>query len=600
LSKEEYAPQTVLGLWDLNGNIIKKDDPKKKKKKKDGEESELDEELIPLPTKDPGFEKFCRYITYPKFRGLFKWQKEHHDLTWESTFEETLVPRNHGKSIEYAWKYEWAMWYQNYDVLLLGWTDRRKEIAYTVYVFFERQRLVEKDKRTSPFHFRLVNGGKFDCYLITSKDTLGMHSLGRQDRFENMSNEDWDDFVKMFEDNEDGAFDPKEIKRYVEEQRKIERKLWISVDDPIDSKFMKERHLEETLELHFNSSLYPIHPDKWSFTGTHKFEGDFFDFIGEKFGKDLVVYKRKTRNEDGSLLCPELFTHPSLPSFEKDLKKKKINLEATRKHVGEYAWFSEYEQDPHPITGEIWDHIKTINLLEDPVNRKYDICFITIDRATTTKQSSSYTGCVIGLRNMNTGHKVILHDWTEHTTLEELLIKINDFVIEFKKKYESIRIIIIIEKQGGGDDFIEMCRSRVYFIHDGKQITNKIAIYAEIMDLHNTGEKIQRIKDRLLLPIKNELISMMSTLERSELANEILKFPYYPKLDAIDALANAEYELQKIPVALSEDPFVEIMSVYADFEDNLTHRNIKTPEDKEEEIRRQLRRGKSRVVIDDW
>jgi len=582
---------------------------KTKSKKKSNDKNTPEAIIIPLPTDDPGFFKFSKYFAFPRYDGLFQWQKEHHELTWGSKYEETLVPRDHGKSVEYSHKYQWAMWYQDFDVLLLGWTDRRKQIALEVYSFFKSQDLIEVDKRSSPFHFRLSNGSKFDCYLITSKETLGMHSVGKQSRFANMSDDEWKDFENLYQEDENKEFDVEEIKKYVAQQVASEKKLWISIDDPIDESFMKERHKEDTLELHFNSSLYPIHPYKWSFTGTHKFIGDFFMFVENKFGNDLVIYKRGTRNPDGSLLCPERFTHPDLDSYEDDLKtiiKKektirdpKMDLDQIKRHVGPYTWFSEYEQDPHPITGDIWDHIKTIDLLDNPVERNYDICWITVDRATTTKTTSNYTGCIIGMRH-NNGHKVITHDWTQHITLEELLLRINNFVIDFKKKFGRVRIIIIVEKQGGGDDFIEMCRSRAYFMSQGKLIKNHIAVYAQIEGIHNVGEKKQRIHDRLFLPIKNELLCIMSTLSNSEIYLEILRFPYSNYLDGIDGLANMEYELQKIPLSSEIDPFLELAEVYQRRKLHDTDPSTQTPQEKEEEVRRNIRGGKSRKVSDDF
>ena len=571
---------------------------------------EVDKEfVIPLPKEDPGFIDFCKFFAYPRYAGLFTWQKEHHNLTWNSIYEETLVPRDHGKSVEYTQKYEWAMWYKDTDILLLGWTDRRKQVALDVFTFFKSQDLIEVDKRSSPYHFRLINGSKFDCYLITSKETLGMHSIGRQNRFINLSDEEWDHFESLYRKEENKEFDKKEIQKYVKERAATEKRLWISIDDPIDISFMKERHKETTLELHFNSSLYPIHPDKWSFTGTHKFLGDFFTFIENKFGKDLIIYLRSTRHEDGSLLCPERFTHPDLDTYEEDLKPlivgtttlrdPKRDLAQIKQHVGQYTWFSEYEQNPHPITGDIWDHIKEVDLLDTPIERNYDICWITIDRATTATATSSYTGCILGLRHMN-GFKIITHDWTEHTTLEELLIRLNNFVIDFHNRYKRIRIIIIVEKQGGGDDFLEMCRVRSFFMHHGVLVPNRIAILCELIGLHNIGEKKQRIQDRLYLPIKNEMLGIMSTLNNSEIYTEILRFPYSNFLDGIDGLANMEYELQKIPLLHNRDPFLELGKAFLRKELGLNDPDRRTPQEKEEEVKKRLRRGRSIKIFEDF
>lgn len=582
---------------------------KKPKKPSSNGDSSTEEVVIPLPKKDPGFFKFARYYAFPRYRGLFKWQKEHHSLTWSSKYEETLVPRDHGKSVEYTHKYQWAMQYQDFDVLLLGWTDRRKQIALDVYNFFKSYDLIEVDRRSTPFHFRIKNGGKFDCYLITSKETLGMHSVGKQVRFSNMSDEEWKEFEDLYEEDENKEFDAEEVKKYMEDHLGTDKKLWISIDDPIDETFMKERHKEDTLELHFDSSLYPIHPYKWSFTGTRKFQGDFFDFIEKKFGEDLVIYKRGTRNENGIPLCPERFTHPDLPTYEQDLqplvvdkqilREPKMDLDQIKRHVGPYTWYSEYEQDPHPITGDIWDHIKEVDLLDTPMDTNYDICWITIDRSTTTKKSSSYTGCILGLRHRD-GLKIITHDFTGHMTLEQLLKKLNNFVVDFHNRYGNIRIIIIVEKQGGGDDFVEMARSRMYFMDKGQLVPNKLAILTQIIALHNVGDKKQRIYDRLFLTIKNERTAIMSSLRNSEIYLEILRFPYSSYLDGIDALANAEYELQKIPLMADRDPFLQVGDVYKKRSQARHDPERKTPAEKEAEIKKKIRGSRQRSIFADF
>ena len=74
-------------------------------KKKSGKDEQKDEMVIPLPEKDPGFFNFCKFFAFPRYAGLYKWQKEHHKITWGSKYEETLVPRDHGKSVTYCQKY---------------------------------------------------------------------------------------------------------------------------------------------------------------------------------------------------------------------------------------------------------------------------------------------------------------------------------------------------------------------------------------------------------------------------------------------------------------------------------------------------------------
>lgn len=545
-------------------------------------EEEKDSSINPLPIKDPGFFKFCRWLSFPAYKGLFKWQKEHHEITWDAEFEMTLAPRDHGKSMTYTMKYEWALQYKEMDVLLLGWTDRRKEIALYVYNFFEYYDQIAADKRTSPYHFRLKNGGKFDCYLITSKETLGMHSEGAQARFDNMSEEDWNEYKSLFdvdiEEDAERVFNEDELKAYVDSRKGSDRKLWISIDDPIDISFMKERHKETTLEMHFNSSLYGIHPEKWSFTGTRKFEEDFFDFTDKKFGKELVKYIRSTMNPDGSLLCPEMFTHPSLSTFKKDLENGKRDLQKVREHVGEYAWGSEYEQNPHPVTGEVWDNIETEFMLDTPINRKYDLCLIGIDRATTTNtKTSDMTGCVISLRHKKTGNRIIIEDFTDHISFDDLLILINDFTIEFRAKHKNVQIVLVVEKQGGGDDFITMAKnSRVFIKDDGSVVENKIPEICIISDLHNTGNKQGRIQERLIAPIKNGKLRILKSLRNSQVVKQILNFPHSAYFDGIDAVANTEYIiLRDYPfTTMGEGDAIEEITKMLDVHDKQEKRDI--------------------------
>ena len=66
------------------------------------------------------------------------------------------------------------------------------------------------------------------------------------------------------------------------------------------------------------------------FTGTCKFDEDFFHFIRMTFGNQLVEYKRSTRNHDGSLLCPERFTAPDQPSYLQDISPIIIDVNNTK------------------------------------------------------------------------------------------------------------------------------------------------------------------------------------------------------------------------------------------------------------------------------
>ncbi|MCP4651571.1 MAG: hypothetical protein GY853_16025 [PVC group bacterium] len=614
VSKTEYKN----GLSDAEKERLKEIQSKDQKTEQKLEnllpEANEREGVTPLPTEDPGFPMFMRWFSIPEYAGLYDWQQEHHDLTWEAKYDMTLAPRDHGKSVTLNGKYQWAMQFKEYDVLLLGWTDRRKEIAQYVYNFFSFYNLIESDKRTSPFHFKILNGGRFDCYLITSKETLGMHSEGDQNRFSRISEAEFDEYQSLFgitkADEEDGVsaddrpFTLDELKEYVASRTTTHRKLWISIDDPIDISFMKERHKEDMLELHFNSSLYGIHPDKWSFTGTRKFEGDFFDFISEKFGAELVKYVRSTMNPDGTLLCPEKFTHPTVSRFQEELNEGKRDLSQVREHIGEYAWHSEYEQNPHPVTGEVWDHLCFVENLETPLNRKHDICFISVDRATTLRRTSDYTGCIIGLRETQSGRRIITHDYSGHEAFDQLLHRINNFIVDFHNKHPHPVIILVVEKQGGGDDFITMATNmREFLLPDGTRVKNSIPELAIIEPIHNTGEKLERIRQRLRAPIVNERVQFMSTLRHSEIAREILNFPHSAKLDAIDALANSEFILLEVyQEQFNYDPIRKLTDMYTlATEGHLEHDEALTQEWQEEKALRNTlhteREGRRRRVF---
>jgi len=535
----------------------------------------IDATLLPLPDQDPGIEKFSRWWSFPRYKGLFKWQKESHNILWDAPYGMELVHRDAGKSVKYSVEYQWAMLYKGYDVLLLGWTARRKEIAAFVFAFFKQYNLIDFDKRTSPFHFKIKNGGKFDCYLITGKEVLGMHSLGKQERFMDLTEKERKELkaiLEMGKEDENKVLTDEELDKFIAARQESPRKLWISIDDPIDISFMRESHREEELEIRFDSTLYSINPDKWSFTGTHKFEGDIFDFWRNKFKKKLVIYKRGPINPDGSLLCPEKFTYKGLGPYQADIKAGKRDLDEVRQHIGEYAWHSDWCQNPHPITGEEWDGIEEEIMLIDPKHIHYNLLWLTIDRATTTKSTSDYTGCVIGVREIATGNRIIIDDFTGIITFNDLLILINHYISHWRAQYPKMPIVLIIERQGGGDDFITMAKNLPEFaekklVNGETQIVrhiNKIPEIAAIEPVWNSakpGDKLSRIKERLVAPIKNGKLRILRRLRKSEIWNNIMSFPNNPKMDAIDAVANSEHYMLANQV-VSPDYLEQVAEIY--------------------------------------
>ena len=151
-----------------------------------------------------------------------------------------------------------------------------------------------------------------------------------------------------------------------------------------------------------------------------------------------------------------------------------------------------------------------------------------------------------------------------------------------RDKYSTITVILIVEKQGGGDDFVEMARNRREFLveRDGKliRIKNRIPEVAAIIEIHNVGEKLSRIKNRLYLPIINKMIRFMSYLKLSEIVKELLNFPHSAKLDAVDALATAEFELLKHPLQGGLDDLYEILRIYKIHEEGEKKKESGLPE----------------------
>ena len=506
---------------------------------------------LPVPKKKPSFEQFMRWYSYPAYKGAHAWQLECHQATYGARYSMINVPREHGKSILMAGEVEFAITFDDYDVLYLGWTDRRKEVAEFIYAYFEMNDMVAVDKRTSMNHFRTTNGGKFDSYLITAKDTLGMHSIGKLERFQNLSVAERNELGDLYEGDEE--FNLEVLDEYLK-TKSTTRKLWIIIDDPIDETFMDERHKEKTLENRFDSTIYSINPDKFTFTGTRKFEGDFFDFIEAKFSKKLVVYRRGTglsrmehapdpvTNEDkativvGTLLCPERYTDPYQPTYKADLRAGKKDLQAIREDIGEYWFCAEWDQDPHPITGDVFETIAYFEAMPSP--HDIDLVCMSIDRAETVSATSDYTGFVLIARDFKRNRYLVFDDRTDHWRFDDLLDEINRIYRQFKEStYPFSRIIVVIEKQGGGYSMIQR-------VEDNPQYAFRDAMIAVAQP--GNKAKLPRITDYLRVPVSKGYVEFLSALRKSELLKEVGTFPHGAKVDAIDALATGYNEMVKV------------------------------------------------------
>jgi len=569
-----YTPRNTVSTQskDKGANVItlepltEGDQSEKKEKgprrdKSNSGSSPLNVNVIVRPDPNIEFKKFVEKFGYPRYGNLFEFQGEMHRMCWYGKWSMINVPRDHGKSIYLAFLSEWALASGNWDVLYLGWTDRRKEIAEFVYAYFVRmnQIVTAKVKQSSSNHFQIIGGGKFDTYLITAKEVLGMHALGKV-------------------------------------IGKAERKLLMIIDDPIDETFREERHKETKLEAKWRSTLSNINPDKIIFTGTKKFKEDFFYFIKKTYKNKLRHFYRRTHlctpfiqdldifhgdlnhkkaflsydieaqnrmlekamahpcfNPDiqyvdlryriglppeRNLLCPERWSEP-------ELKEKRLE-------VGEYWWHSEYEQNPHPITGEVWENVQYIKGRE--TWNEYDLGFIVIDPATATEakkvgytaeqklKATSYTGIVIFLRHVPTQEFHVIFDLTDHYEFEHKLFVITEYFEWLKARFLKMLIKVVIEKQGGGDDLISSASSRKWASWGKKKM--RINWSTHIKDVHQTRDKIMRIDDYLRVPIKKSRIKFLISLRKSELITEIINFPYCDKFDAIDALATGIHEAE--------------------------------------------------------
>ncbi len=453
--------------------------------------------IIPKIPKNITFPEFVKKYAYPRYGSLFMVQEEIYEVIEANKFSYVTIPRDEGKSIDFGFISQYFMKVLGWDVLYLGWTDRRKEIAEYIYNFFLMRKEVQdaKIKTSSAYHFRTIDGGRFDTYLITSKDVLGKHS----------------DYM-------------------LSKQRG--RPLLMIIDDPIDETFREERHKEIKLERKWRSTLSNINAEKIIFSGTRKFEEDFFYFIDLTYKNQLAKYIRSThlkpgqkrynvdlKNNPHNLTCPERWTEEMLI--------------AKRAEIGEYDWFAEYEQEPHPITGEVWTQVKYE--FAPKHWKEYDVAEINVDSATTTKKGSSYTGITVVLKEKDSYNFLVINDLTGMYEFEQKLAIIERLYNFLRNNYFDANVIVVIEKQGGGDDLYSSAMSRDF----------KFASHAHLV--HSTREKLSRIRDYLEVPIRSGRVKFIHNIRTSELIKEILNFPYSAKLDAIDSLATGIAFIEQLP-----------------------------------------------------
>lgn len=530
---------------------------------------------IPKITKKMTLEFFAKYHMYPDYDGLYRWQIDADKKIGINPFSQITVARDHGKSVYLTAKCEKRM-SNGWDILYLGWTTRRKEIAQFVFTYFERRGEIIVDKTTSPFHFKTKLGTSFDTFSVKSKEVLGMHELGAQNReIVEGINEYLEDFV-----------------------RTSDNKLLLVIDDPIDGTFRKERHKEKELEDFYDSTIMPINPNQTINVGTKKFEEDFFYYFKRKYGKDLIEIKsgpfldpsdsryNKEKDNPCNLLCPERWIWIDDPQYnaylklqdkirmgvpieslskEDQLLARRRDLYKAKEQMDPFWYAAEYDQNPHPMTGDVWKAVKFVPVMK--AIAEYHLLCITIDRATTTNKTSDLTGITVFLRH-NNGNYLVIADYSRKIDITDLVPFIDNLYNEYMVAYgEAVIIKIVVEKQGGGDDFIAL----VKYLPWG-WVCDENPQAGILIPVHNTRNKETRIKDILRVPINNGKIEFLDVLEHSELVEkEILVFPNQNKVDALDSLANGIHEMEQIPIF--KETGREIRAAYKQKLKSLSHDN---------------------------
>lgn len=421
------------------------------------------------------FSKNC----YP-FNSIWNWQYDLYKHLEEHFMSLVICPRDHGKSILLVMYIEYLLDAKKKDVLLLGWTDRVKRMSFFIYSYFVTHKLISDSKliKNTPNHFMTDDGARFDCYGVRDKAILGMHP----------------------DSNE----------------------LIMIIDDPMDESFETNPSKERDLEYRWESTIANINPTKIIICGTRKFEGDFLEYIGKQYKETIKVFHKTPVNTDGTLLCPERWTH------EKLAKK--------RAEIGEYRYSAEYLGDPQPLTGGVWteDDLHWASKLKK--YSEYEIIMISVDPAWTTNEDSDYTSIEIIYKGKEIDKKreyIVFDDISGKFTFNSILDRIEHAFNDHSNMYPHVRIIIAIEINGGGKLLVDQAHAKGY---------NFAPFILEVKNTRNKDERIMVLD----VPIKNGTIKLMEDIKKKELYWELLKYPNTKKKDALDALAMGFIELEKM------------------------------------------------------
>lgn len=464
-----------------------------------------------------GFHKIRRYL---KTGIMFKWA------------------RGYGKTFLATWFIEWSMDRLGYPWLYLSETAIMNDVSFWVWQWAKKSKTIvaseRGDKQNTYTQFELRNGSVLRIYKYTDEKSTGQHG-----------------WYLAFDD--------------------IIKKKWS--ERPSDIKKAKNQ---------WNYSLRYIRRKGLMIFGTRKFLGDPLEHLEKMIPKMHIDIHTPYVMVGGfptwePLIDPkterEILWVPELYSWEELEQKKIVPTEDGEDPL--LAWQAEMMQNPIPTSGKRWKKVYYEKQLEHMNN--YDICFFYIDRATTVGPNSDYTGFVQGYRRSQTGVRIITNDWTDHIYLEKLLYDLAVFIDKEHRMYGHISFVVVVEKQGGGDDFEESVNLRSNFewefeyengVKERKVVYNWIREIAHTHAVTSTGDKKKRIKDRVGAPIDNGMIRFMEYLKDSEVVNNVLDFPYNKKIDALDAVATGDWTMMLTYPVIDGKSYVDnIMNLFKDYED---------------------------------